>query len=67
MIVALHMRVVSTGQRFITMSDSYANETYAIAAALKDHPDCVVSRHRFPSQAEYDAFVAYVHAHPNAD
>lgn len=63
MIVALHMRVVATGQRYVMMSDSYANETYAIAAALKARPGCVVSRHRFPSQAEYEAFVAFAREH----
>jgi hypothetical protein len=44
MIVALRMRVVSTGKHYWMMSADYANETQAISAALKLYPGCVVSR-----------------------
>jgi hypothetical protein len=59
MIVALRMRVVATGEHYVMMSDSYASETLAISAVLKDHPECAVARVSFPSRSEYAAFVAF--------
>jgi hypothetical protein len=40
------------------MTDDYASETLAISAALKRHPDAVVSRTEFPTRERFDAFMA---------
>jgi hypothetical protein len=64
MIVALRMRVVATGQHYWTMTADYPNEVFAQSAALKRHAGCVVSRCTFPTQAEYDSFVAFIRERP---
>jgi hypothetical protein len=67
MIVALRMRVVSTGKHYWTMTADYPNEVFAQSAALKRYPGCVVSRCTFPTKTEYDTFVAFVRDHPEYD